>query len=359
MPQDNTEQKEILIVDDQEVNRFILGQIFKDRYTILEASNGADAMEIIKSHIKTLAVILLDYIMPNMDGFEVLKQMNAKKYLRFIPVIMITTDQSVEVESQGFSEGASDFITKPFQPSIVLKRTQNIIDLFEYKNGLERLVSLQTMKIRTQSEKVKALNSNIIETLSSVVEFRDLESGEHIRRVKKLSAILSNAMMMDFPEYGLTPEKIDLINTAAPLHDIGKIAIPDKILLKPGRLDDEEFELMKSHTTKGCEIIEHFDFIDDKDFYQCCYDICRYHHEKYDGKGYPDGLKGDDIPISAQIVSLTDVFDALVSERVYKESYTPEKATQMILSGECGLFNPKLLKCFLKVKEKFIQIENL
>lgn len=359
MGQVTMEKKKILIVDDQEVNRFILGQIFQKDYTILEASNGIEALKLIRENLKNLSVILLDYIMPDMDGFSVLKEMNAKKYLRFVPVIMITTDQSVEIESKGFSEGVSDFITKPFQPSIVLKRTQNVIDLYEHKNSLEKLVSLQTLKIRKQSEKMRALNSNIIETLSSVVEFRDLESGEHIKRVKDLSGILGTEIMKEFPEYNLTTEKIELIRSAAPLHDIGKVAIPDRILLKPAKLTDDEFDVMKSHTIKGCEIIERFDFIDDKEFYQYCYDICRYHHEKYDGQGYPEGLKGDDIPIAAQIVALADVFDALVSERIYKEKYPPQKSIQMILDGECGLFNPKLLKCFIKVKDDFVKAEKL
>ena len=186
-----------------------------------------------------------------------------------------------------------------------------------------------------------------------------MESGEHIKRVKDLSGILGTEIMKEFPEYNLTTEKIELIRSAAPLHDIGKVAIPDRILLKPAKLTDDEFDVMKSHTIKGCEIIERFDFIDDKEFYQYCYDICRYHHEKYDGQGYPEGLKGDDIPIAAQIVALADVFDALVSERIYKEKYPPQKSIQMILEGECGLFNPKLLKCFIKVKDDFVKAEKL
>lgn len=343
----------LLIVDDQDVNRIILKSIFEDEYNILEAGNGEEAISIISEYGKKINAVLLDNIMPLKSGFEVLDWIKQEGFLPFIPVIMITGDKRMEVEDRGYLEGISEFLSKPFQPEVAYKRVHNVLDLHMHKNHLEKLVKKQTKEIDAQNRKLKEINSQVIECLSTAVEFRSLESGNHIRRIKGLTKILAECVKEDYPEYGLNDENIEKIASASALHDVGKIAIEDRILLKPGRFTKEEFEIMKEHTTKGCGIVDTLSFIEDKEFFRYCYDICRHHHEKYDGKGYPDGLKGDDIPISAQIVSIADVYEALVSDRVYKAGYPKDKAYEMIMNGECGLFNPKLLECFTKVKAQF------
>lgn len=234
---------------------------------------------------------------------------------------------------------------------------QNRSDLEEV---LEETVEKQSEMMKRQyklllkqAEKLRESNEKIIEILGTVVECRNLESGEHIKRVKGFTKILADCLMREYKEYGLTPWDVEVIAATSALHDIGKISISDNILLKPGKLTDEEYEYMKSHTTRGCEILEHIRGAWDEAFHQVGYNICRHHHERYDGKGYPDGLAGDDIPIEAQIVSIADVYDALISERVYKAAYSPEEAYRMIVTGECGVFSPKLLECFRKVKGEF------
>lgn len=350
---ESEERMALVVVDDQEVNRAVLKEIFCEDYDIIEASNGKEAVGVISKNRQKIKAVLLDIVMPVMDGFAVLDKIKEAKLLQFIPVIMITGDSLPEVEQRGFTEGVSEFITKPFEPLTVYKRVQNVISLYTHKNHLEKLVQKQTRKIQIQSQKLKEINDQLIECLSTAVEFRSTESGDHVRRIKGLTRILARSVKEHYPEYKLTDEKIEKISSAAVLHDVGKIAIEDKILLKPGKLTKDEFEIMKTHTTKGCEIVNTLDFIEDKEFFGYCYDICRHHHEKYDGKGYPDGLKGDDIPICAQIVSIADVYDALVSDRVYKAGYPKDQAYKMIMNGECGLFNPKLLRCFQMVREEF------
>ncbi len=340
----------ILIVDDQEVNRVLLKEIFQDTYQIIEAEDGDDAMKILEEDNQRLNVVLLDIIMPRVDGFEVLEYMMKKSLLGVIPVVFITGDFDPELEKRGFDMGVSDFITKPIKPQIVFKRVENLIDLYLHKHNLERLVDVQTEKIQKQA---KQMQEQAIETLSSVVEFRNTESGQHIIRIKGFTRIMAEQVRADYPEYELDDNKIDMIVQASQLHDIGKIAIPDNILLKPGKLTAEEFEIMKSHSAKGGEMLTTLSFIKNMDFYEYCYEICRHHHEKYDGKGYPDGLKEEEISIAAQIVSVADVYDALVSNRVYKAAFTLDTAYNMIVAGECGVFNPKLLKCLEKVKPQF------
>lgn len=340
----------ILIVDDQEVNRVILREIFVNTCKILEAEDGEEALDIIDKEHDRLNVILLDIMMPKVDGFQVVEFMTKKKLLGTIPIVFITGDLDPEVEKRGFDVGVSDFITKPIKPQIVYKRVENLIDLYLHKNHLEHLVEKQTEKIQRQAQEMQ---DQAIETLSSVVEFRNTESGQHIIRIKGFTRILAEQVREDYPEYKLNDKKINMIVQASSLHDIGKIAIPDNILLKPGKLTAEEFEIMKSHSAKGGEILSTLSFIKSMDFYEYCFEIVRHHHEKYDGKGYPDGLQGEDISIAAQIVSVADVYDALVSARVYKAAFTLGTAYEMIVNGECGVFNPKLMECLRKVKPQF------
>ena len=346
--------RSILIVDDNEINRGILGEIFKDKFMILEAGNGIEAMQVIEKQSDKLAAILLDIVMPEMDGYQVLEAMVKKGNLNeTIPVLMITADTSTEAERTSYQKGAADVIHKPFDPVIVDKRVERTVELYNHKKHLEtqvddqtRVLKKQFLYLKKQEERLRNSNEKVIDTIATIVEFRNLESSYHLKRIKGFVRILGLTAMNNFPELGLTPHMLDVITQASAMHDIGKISVPDSILLKPGRLNNEEFELMKSHTTRGCEIIEMLKDVQDKEFYEMCLDICRHHHERYDGGGYPDKLKGDENSIGAQLTAIADVYDALVSDRVYKSAYPMDKAFDMIKDGECGVFSNKILACF-------------
>ncbi|NTV79780.1 MAG: response regulator [Clostridiales bacterium] len=321
----------ILVVDDKEINRAILCNIFEKDYQLLEAQDGVQALKLVEQYEDRIVMILLDIVMPIKDGFAVLEELNHKKILQKIPVILITGDESKESERKAYEYKVSDIILKPFDSHIVQRRIYNMIELYSYKNRLEHMVKEQTSTLMKQAAKLKEANNQVIDTLSTIVEFRNLESGLHIMRIKGFTRILAKQVAHFCPEYELTDEKIEIISQVATMHDVGKIVIPDSILLKPTKLTEDEFEIMKSHTTKGCEIISMITGLEDQSYYDYGYEICRHHHERYDGKGYPDNLLGDEIPISAQIVSVADVYDALVSDRVYKAAYSKERAYQMII----------------------------
>lgn len=342
----------ILIVDDAYMNRELLKEMLQDEYEILEADNGKVALEILEKE-QGINGILLDIVMPELDGFGVLEALSKKDIMKKIPVMIISSEISTENENECFRYGVFDFIGRPFKASIVKKRVQNMINIYVYKNQLEEQVQEQTSVLRQAYKKLQKMNKDILDMLGTIVEFRNLESGEHIQRVKGYTRILAEYYSKEFPEYGLTKEHIENIVEASSLHDLGKISIPDKILLKPGRLTKEEFEEMKLHTIKGCELMDTVNIEWDEDLKETCYEIIRHHHERYDGKGYPDGLKGDDIPISAQLVSLADVYDALINERCYKAAFPKDKAFDMIINGECGTFSPKLMKAFSDIREQF------
>lgn len=349
--------KKILIVDDVRLNREILKDILQEEYEVELLENGEQAIARIEERSDDISAILLDLYMPVKDGFSVIGEMKKRDLMGMIPVMVITSEYSIAIEKQCFNLGVSDFIHKPFEPLLVKTRVKNIVKLFAYKNSLENQIEEQTetmkrqyMILKEQAKKLEESNEKIIEVLGTVVECRNLESGEHIKRVKGLTRILALQVMKDCPEYELDVVKVEAIVAASSLHDVGKISIPDHILLKPGRLTEEEFVIMKSHTIKGCEILDKIEGIWDEEYKEMSYQICRYHHERYDGRGYPDKLVGDEIPISAQIVSVADVYDALVCERVYKKAFPKEVAFHMILDGNCGVFSPKLLECFKKVR---------
>ncbi len=350
-------RQQILIVDDEEVNRVILGEIFRDDYDIIEAPNGQEAIERLKEN-DNIVLICLDVVMPVLDGFGVLEYMKENDLLNKIPVILITGESVASSEGRAYNYGVADVMHKPFYPHIVMRRSSNIIELYQNKLNMEQKLKEQEEKILAQESRGKKNNEFMIDALSAVVEFRSLETGDHIKRIKYFTRILLKYMAKYFPKYGLTPEKIDQIARAAALHDIGKIGISDAILLKPGRLTEEEFETMKEHTTIGCEILKNFRQSEDEDdeFFQYCYDICRHHHERWDGKGYPDQLVGEEIPLCAQVVAIADVYDALVSNRVYKGAYANNVAYDMIMKGECGEFAPDVLECFELAKEDFFNI---
>ena len=350
----------ILIVDDAELNREILSEMLESKYSLLEAEDGLKALEMIDEHGDELVAILLDLVMPMLDGFAVLDQLKRRGLIDKIPILVISGEQSVESEKMCFELGVSDFIRKPFNATLVRRRVENVAQLFQYKSSLEDKVQEQTDKLnaqnevlRNQADRLQKSNERIIDILGAVVESRNLESGEHILRVKGYTSILAKEVAKLYPEFNLTPARIEIIVAASALHDVGKIAIPDSILLKPGRLTQEEFEVMKSHTTRGCEILEQISEAWTEDYGKYSYEICRHHHEKYDGKGYPDHLVGEDIPISAQLVSVADVYDALVNERCYKDAFSKEQAYDMITNGECGMFSPKLMEAFENVRSEF------
>lgn len=337
-------EKTILIVDDIEINRSILAEIFKSDYNIIEACNGEQAIEIINSDIDITA-ILLDLCMPKIDGLGVLREMNRTNKIKYIPVFLITAAENREMLLEGYNLGAIDVITKPFMAHFLKCRVNNVVELYEHRNELESIV-------KKQVERLDKMNQSVVETLASVIEFRDCESGEHVKRICRLTRILLTEVSNTYQEYYLPEKEIEKIVKSSILHDIGKIAIPDRILNKPGRLTKEEFEIMKQHTVKGCEILQTMPDIMDSGIYNYSYDICRHHHERWDGKGYPDGLIGDEISIWAQVASVADVYDALTSVRVYKDAYSRETAVKMIMDGECGAFNPKVLKAFENILDK-------
>lgn len=349
------ENNALLIVDDMDINRDILRDIFEEQFAIYEAKDGEEAISLIQVHKSEISLIFLDLQMPKKNGLDVLKYMNDIKLVDQIPVIMITGEATIDSDVKAYELGAADIIYKPFAPAVVIRRALNIIELYEHRISLEKKLEERTRLLRESQKKLEKNNEFLINALSSVVEFRSLESGEHIKRVKTFTGIILQKLKLMYPEYGITDEQVKLIINASALHDIGKISIPDNILLKPGKLTKDEFEIMKTHTTKGCEILEKFKQ-DENEFYQYSYDICRYHHERYDGKGYPDALVGEDIPIWAQIVSIVDVYDALVSKRVYKTPYAVEEAERMILAGECGTFSPKIIDCFEMAKPELFAL---
>ena len=335
----------ILIVDDSEMNRAILSEILSEEYDIVEADCGEACIDKLRKYERGISLILLDIVMPGMDGFGVLNYMNRHHYLEDIPVIMISSEDSTEIVRRAYEMGVSDYINRPFDAGIVHRRVYNMIKLYAKQR---RLITLITNQVYEKEKN----NRMMVGILSQIVEFRNGESGSHTLNINVLTGMLLESLVQHSDKYNITWSERLLISTASALHDIGKIGIDDKILNKPGRLTDEEFKIMQNHTLIGASIIENMEGYQDEELMKVAYEICRWHHERYDGRGYPDGLKGDEIPISAQVVSLADVYDALISERVYKKAYSHEKAIQMILNGECGAFNPLLLDCLLDIQDR-------
>ena len=331
------ERQTILIVDDAEMNRMMLSDMLGDQYDYVEAADGREALRILEKNV-AIDLMLLDINMPEMNGFEVLEEMNRYHWIQEIPVIMITAEESVESMEHAYSLGVTDYIPRPFNVYIVRRRVENTLNLYVNQKRLMRLVSDQ---IAEKEEN----NTLMVSILSNVVEIRNHESGDHIRNIRRITELLLHQLVQKTKAYDLTEEDIALIKTASSLHDIGKITIPEEILNKPGKLTKEEFEIMKTHSAAGAQILEQMKYGQDKPLYRYALEICRWHHERWDGHGYPDGLMGEEIPISAQIVAIADVYDALTSERCYKKAYDHSTAINMILNGECGAFNPLLLEC--------------
>ena len=344
------EKKDILIVDDMEINRAILSQIFADRNQILEGENGLEAVQILEERREHIAAVLLDILMPVMDGFQVMEKMKDMGLMEKIPVFLITADSSEESMRRGYQLGAMDIIDKPIVPYFVRRRVESVMELFAARERLSHVVELQGQKLRRQEQEILNLNYSIIESLSTAIEFRSGESGEHVKRIRRLTRLLMEELgRTGKKEYVFSDREIQEISQASIMHDVGKIAISDLILNKPGRLTDEEFEIMKSHTVMGCQVLEQIPQYKNNRLYQYAYDICRHHHERWDGKGYPDGLKGREITVWSQVVSVADVFDALTNKRVYKPAIPVPEAMDMIFTGQCGAFNPELLEALEKI----------
>ena len=335
----------ILVVDDSEMNREILSEILNEEYDIIEADSGDTCIDMLRKYETGISLVLLDIVMPGMDGFGVLNYMNHHHYLEDIPVIMISSEDSTETVRRAYEMGVSDYINRPFDAGVVHRRVYNTIKLYAKQR---RLIALITNQVYEKEKN----NRMMVGILSQIVEFRNGESGSHVLNINIFTGMLLESLVQHTDKYHLSWSERLLITTASALHDIGKIGIDDKILNKPGRLTDEEFKIMQNHTIIGASILENMGSYQDEELMKVAYQICRWHHERYDGKGYPDGLKGDEIPISAQVVSLADVYDALVSERVYKKAYSHEKAIEMITNGECGCFNPILLECLLDIQDR-------
>jgi len=338
-------RKKVLIVDDAEINRALLTDMLSPIYDVLESSSGLGAVTALRDQYAEISLVLLDIVMPEMDGFEVLSVMDRNGWLKSIPVIMISAEVSSSYVDRAYDLGATDYITRPFDEKTVQRRVQNTIMLYAKQQFLENMVAEQIM------EKERS-NAQMVEILSNIVEFRNGESGAHVLHIRVISDILLRSLQKTCPEYGLTTARIALIANASALHDIGKISIDEKVLNKPGKLTAEEYETMKQHTVIGAQMLERAPGYAESELIRTARDVCRWHHERYDGRGYPDGLKADEIPIAAQVVALADVYDALTSPRVYKPPFPHDKAVNMILNGECGAFNPRLLQCLLDNQEK-------
>lgn len=337
-------RQKILIADDSEMNRAILADMLGDEYDIIEAENGARAVQIMQEQDEEIALLLLDIVMPKMDGFQVLEEMNNSRLIEDLPVIIISAETGATQVERAYQLGATDFITRPFDALIVHKRVVNTLLLYANQKKLVELVAEQVYDSELQ-------RNMMTDILSHIVEFRNGESGLHIQHVRILTQLLLEQLNRSGAPL-FSSKDISVIGLASALHDIGKIAIPEHILNKPGKLTDEEFAIMKTHTTLGAQILDKLPIYQDQPLVKVAYQICRWHHERWDGRGYPDGLRGDEIPLTAQVVALADVYDALTSVRVYKGPYSHEEAIRMILNGECGVFSPAMYECLQAISPR-------
>ena len=337
----------LLVVDDSEMNRVILSEMLKDQYEILEADCGEAGIARLEQHGSGISIVLLDIVMPGADGFDVLSCMSRNGWIDDIPVIMISSEDSDDSVLRAYELGASDYISRPFDKRIVRQRVSNIMRLYTKQRRLSTMLAQQFYERERESRM-------LVDIMGGAMELRNGESGPHVQHVRKLTEMMLEHLMRKTDRYHISSSERATIAAASTLHDLGKLSIPDSILNKPGRLTPEEFEIMKTHTTIGGDMLEGMVQYRDSALVRAARDICRWHHERYDGGGYPDGLKGEEIPISAQVVSLVDVYDALTSDRVYKEAFSHEKAMHMILNGDCGAFNPLLIDCLIDLQDRIV-----
>ena len=352
--------KKMLVADSVEMNKSIINEIFSPQYEIVQVNSSEMAFNLWLQLKNNIAVALINEDIARNLPAEAVKTLDSLKIFENVPVILIVGNDSLRGRLQGLNLPYSDVVYSPVNPYIIQKRVANLVELYSHKHEMEQLIQKQTAKIlsqnkalRLQQRKINTINNDMLDTLSTVIEYRDVESGRHIHRIRKFTEVMLRALASKYPKYNMNEEKINLITSASSLHDIGKIAIPDSILLSPRRLTYEEFNIMKQHTIKGCDLLNQLDSVEKNDYFTYCYDICRYHHEKYDGKGYPDGLVGDQIPIWAQVVAVADCYDALTSERPYKAAFSHEQAVEMIRTGACGAFSDTMMDCFSTVLPEF------
>ncbi len=338
------ERQKILVTDDSEINREILANMLEDKYDILEAKDGEDALNVIRENEGQIDLILLDCVMPKKDGFQVLMELDRIWYKEDIPVVMISAENDEAYVVKAYKLGAADYISRPFNADIVRHRVDSIMKMHMKEQELADIAATQIINKHEN-------NSMMIHILGGIVEFRNGESGVHIMHVETLTDMFMRELVNISDKYSFTPEEMNMIPTAAALHDIGKISVPYKILNKPGRFNEEEFNIMKNHTLAGYEMLNSIEAYKEDPLIILASQVCRSHHERYDGRGYPDGLKEDEIPIAAQLVSIADVYDALTSVRCYKEAIPHEEAVKMIKEGKCGIFNPLLIECLDNLKE--------
>ena len=344
---DNNVKPKILIVDDDLSNRMTLKELLGEQYDYVEASNGREAIAKIKKYQNSIDLVLLDLIMPIMDGFDTLEVIKENGWLEYLPVVVVSANDDSRFMEMAFELGAVEFIKRPYDASIVRRRINNTLVLYQKQKKLVNIVEEQIYENESYSKQM-------IDILGHIVEFRNGESKLHVHHVQLLTHVLLSHLQEITNKYKLSENDIMLISNASSLHDIGKISIDEKILNKPGKLTDEEFEIVKTHSAVGASMIENLAAYNSEgknSILYYSYQICRWHHERWDGKGYPDGLKGNEIPISAQVVALADVYDALTSERCYKKAFSHKTAIKMICDGECGSFNPLLIRCLVECED--------
>ncbi len=337
----------MLIIDDDFINREVLKNMFASQFSFAEAENGREGLQVIEAREDDICAILLDVEMPVMDGMELLKILHTRDILSRIPVFLITSNDELETARSAYEMGVMGVINKPVVPFIAMRRVQLVVELFQARDAQKNRIEQQEKQLRENVVTIDTLHRNTLEALASAIEFRDVESGEHTNRIYGITKYLLRHTDMG---QDLSAEEIENMAIGSIMHDVGKISISDLILNKPGRLTPAEFETMKTHTVKGAVLLEQLNQMQTHPSYEYAIDIARHHHERWDGKGYPDGLKGDEISVCAQVVSIADVYDALLSPRIYKRAYTPDEAKQMIAQGQCGTFNPKLVACFLQAE---------
>lgn len=341
----------IMIVDDMDLNRTILREMFKTKYEIGECCNGQEAIECMKQHHDSIVMVLLDIRMPIMDGYGFLEYMHGQDYAKMIPVILITSDDDGNALERGYAFHVADVLLKPFKASVVIQRVENVIELYSHKNHLEELVKIQTFELQQQYEKLKQQNEKMMDLVREMITYRNVETQEHILYVEGYSKIIASHYAMLYPRSKMTQERIAYIAMAARMHDMGKITMPDLLMKRQGKLLPDEISYLREHTIRGSEMMEGMYDFQSKMLYKILYNVCRYHHEKYDGSGYPEGLKGDRIPIEAQIVGLADMYDALVNVTANKKKIPSNQAVAMLLQGVCGELSPRMKECLVEAKQ--------
>lgn len=343
-------KKSVIVIDDVELNRVILGEAFKNDYEVLEAENGSIGLQKIKENHDNIAAVFLDIIMPEMDGFGVLQELNINSLIQKIPVFLITTDATSNVIERAYDYGAVDVIPKPFNTMIIKRRVQNMIEFFEAKRQRDSDIVQIDQMLKMQREDLNHSVGSLIGHICEAIESRAVEDTEHNRSVRQITKILAEQFALDHPEYGLKDEIISAIANASVLHDLGKVFVSEAILAKPQKLTNDEMEIIKAAPKSAVKILSEVQGIPEP-FFTFAKEICRSHMERFDGNGYPEGLKENQIPISAQLAGAAEAYEVLISKRVYKKAYSHEDAIKMIEGGECGAFNPEIVSSLKKAAD--------